>query len=160
MYKTLRLLKTWRMPKPWQMVKNMADAKTMADGENVADAKTILALKSVAPGKMVTSMKRVAQQEKQAELKNSLLFRLSRISNYWLLPGPADEHILLLLMLNLEHVVSKSGMVPQCSAFMGGLSPILYRLLVPARHAQKWSKPWRLPKSWRPPGFSLFSEKP
>jgi hypothetical protein len=42
---------------------------------------------------------------------------------------------------------------------MGGLSPVLYRLLS-ARHAQKWSKLWRLSKPWRPPGFSLFSPEP
>ncbi len=155
MPKMWRMEKTWRMAKPWRMGKNMADAKTMADCKNMA------ALESVTPGKMLASMKMMAQQEKQAELlKNSLLFRLGRISNCWLLPGPADEHILLLLMLNLEHVVSKWWVGSCFPAFMGGLSPVLYRLLVPARHAQKWSKPWRLPKSWRLPGFSLFSAKP
>jgi hypothetical protein len=30
-------------------------------------------------------------------------------------------------------------------AFMGELSPVPYRLLVPARHAQKWSNLWRRP---------------
>jgi hypothetical protein len=53
----------------------------MADGKTMADGKIMTALKSVAPGKIMASMKRVAQQEKQAKLKNSLLFRLSRIFN-------------------------------------------------------------------------------
>ena len=37
---------------------------------------------------------------------------------------------------------------------MDGLSPVLYRLLVPARHAQKWLNLWRLPE------ISLISVKP
>jgi hypothetical protein len=31
-------------------------------------------------------------------------------------------------------------MVPQCPALMGGLYPVLYRLLVPAHHASKWGQ--------------------
>jgi hypothetical protein len=45
-------------------------------------------------------------------------------------------------------------MVPQCPAFIGGLSPVLYWLLVPAPHASKWSN------LWRPPEISLISVKP
>jgi hypothetical protein len=59
-----------------------------------------------------------------------------------------------LLMLNCVHVVSKSGMSPPCPAFMGGLSSVPCRLLVPARHAQKWSK------TRRPPEIPLISVKP
>jgi hypothetical protein len=42
---------------------------------------------------------------------------------------------------------------------MGGLSPILYRLLVPACHAKKWSKSTRQPKVRLPPGIPLISVK-
>ncbi len=78
-------------------------------------------------------MEMLAEQEKQAA---HLLFRLGRISNCWVLPGPADEHVLLLVdVLNLKHVVSKWGVSSRHSAFMGGLSPAPYRLFVLARHA-------------------------
>ncbi len=65
-----------------------------------------------------------------------------------------------LLMLNLEHVVSKWGMSYLGPAFMGGLSPVPYRLLVPDRHAQKWLNLWPRPNLWRPPEISLISVKP
>ncbi len=35
------------------------------------------------------------------------------------------------------HAVVKCAIVPGCLAFMGGLSPALYQLIVPARHAEK-----------------------
>ncbi len=93
-------------------------------------------------------------------LKNSLLFRLGRISNSWLLPGPADEHVLLFVdVLNLEHVVSKWRVSSRRSAFMGSLSPAPYWLFVPARHAQKWSKSLRQPKIRRSFGIPLISVK-
>jgi hypothetical protein len=47
-----------------------------------------------------------------------------------------------------------------CPAFMGEISPLLYRLLVTACHAQKWSKVWRLLNLWRPPKISLVLTKP
>jgi hypothetical protein len=31
---------------------------------------------------------------------------------------------------------------------MGSLSPVLYRLFVPARHAKKWPKSMQQPKVW------------
>jgi hypothetical protein len=53
------------------------------------------------------------------------------------------------------HVDVKSGQASLCPVFQGGLSPALYRLIVPAYFTGlpclKWSKPWRLPKPWRPP---------
>jgi hypothetical protein len=42
---------------------------------------------------------------------------------------------------------------------MGRLSPVLYRLFVPARHAKKWPKSMRQPKVWLPPGIPLISIK-
>jgi hypothetical protein len=50
-------------------------------------------------------------------------------------------------------------MVSWCPAFMGGLSPVLYRLFVPARHAKKWPKSMRQPKVWLPLGILLISVK-
>jgi hypothetical protein len=34
------------------------------------------------------------------------------------------------------HAVAKCGVASGRPAFMGGLSPVLYRLIVPARHAE------------------------
>ncbi len=42
---------------------------------------------------------------------------------------------------------------------MGGLSPVLYRLLVPARLAKKWSKSTRQPNIRQPPGIPQISVK-
>jgi hypothetical protein len=38
------------------------------------------------------------------------------------------------------HVVAKCGVASACSTFMGGLSPVLYQLVVPARHAENVEK--------------------
>jgi hypothetical protein len=35
-----------------------------------------------------------------------------------------------------SHAVAKCGVASGCPAFMGRLSPVLYRLVVPARHAE------------------------
>jgi hypothetical protein len=67
--------------KPLVMLTPVANLPPVSEAKTMADGKTMAALKSVAPGKKVASMKMMAQQEKQAELlKNSLLFRLGRIS--------------------------------------------------------------------------------
>jgi hypothetical protein len=50
-------------------------------------------------------------------------------------------------------------MVSWCPAFTGELSPVLYRLFVPARHAKKWPKSKRQPNVWLPPKISLISVK-
>ena len=72
-------------------------------------------------------MEMLAELEKQAA---RLLFRLGGISNCRLLPGPADEHVLLLVdVLNPVHVVSKLGVSSHHSAFMGGLSPVPFGCL-------------------------------
>jgi hypothetical protein len=41
----------------------------------------------------------------------------------------------LMVLLSL-HAVVKYGVASSRPAFMGGLSPVLYRLIVPARHAE------------------------
>ncbi len=119
-------------------VKIMADPKIMADDEILVARENQADGKILAPGEIPAAMEMPAELEKQAAC---LLFRHGGNSNCWFLPGPADEHVLLLIdVMNLEHVVSRWGIAPQCPAFMGGLSPELYRLLVPARHAKKWPK--------------------
>jgi hypothetical protein len=45
------------------------------------------------------------------------------------------SYVSLMVLLSL-HAVAKCGIVSGRPAFMGGLSPILYRLIVPARHAE------------------------
>jgi hypothetical protein len=42
----------------------------------------------------------------------------------------------LLMVLPSVHAVSKWGIASGCPAFMGGLSPVLYRLIVLSRHAE------------------------
>jgi hypothetical protein len=45
------------------------------------------------------------------------------------------SYVTLMVLLSL-HAVAKCGIVSGRPAFMGGLSPLLYRLIVPARHAE------------------------
>jgi len=60
---------------------------------------------------------------------------IGRICSSWLLSGPADGLVLLLAdVLNLVQAV-KWARISLCPAFMGELSNILYRPVVPARHA-------------------------
>ncbi len=40
------------------------------------------------------------------------------------------------MMLIPLHVAAKCGVASGCPPFMGGLSPALYQLIVPARHAE------------------------
>ncbi len=64
-----------------------------------------------------------------------------------------------LLMWWISHVVSKWEEGSGCPAFMGGPSPVLYWLFVPARHAKKWPKSTRQPKVWLLSGIPLISVK-
>jgi hypothetical protein len=45
------------------------------------------------------------------------------------------SYVSLMVLLSL-HAVVKFGIASSRLAFMGGLSPVLYRLIVPARHAE------------------------
>jgi hypothetical protein len=57
-----------------------------------------------------------------------------------------------LMVLLSFHAVIKCGVASSCPAFMGRLSPILYRLIVPARHAElKTSQILAPTKYLRPP---------
>jgi hypothetical protein len=60
------------------------------------------------------------------------------------------SYVSLMVLLSL-HAVVKCGIASSRFVFMGGLSPLLYRLIVPARHAENLTKfgatkYWRLPK--------------
>ncbi len=123
---------------------NQADGKILAARENQADGKILAGVEILAPGEIPTSVE---------ILQPAYCLSSGRISNCWLLPGPADEYVSSSLMWWITHVVSKWGVSSSHLAFMGGLSPVLYRLLVPACHAKKWSKSTRQPKIRRPPGF-------
>ncbi len=46
------------------------------------------------------------------------------------------SYFTLMVMLLSVHAVVKWGIASLCHAFMGGLSPVLYQLVVPARHAE------------------------
>ncbi len=124
-------------------------------GENQADDRILAGVEIPAPGEKPMSVEILAGLEKQAA---SLLFRLGGNSNCWLLPGPADEHVLLLIdVMNLacSLQVRRELLLP-C---FYGLFPILYRLFVPAHHAKKWPKSTQQPKVWLPPGIPLISVK-
>jgi hypothetical protein len=127
---------------------NQADGKILAAREKQADWKILAGVEISAPSEIL------AEMEKQAA---HLLFRLGGISNCWLLPGLADEHVLFLVDVMNLHVVSKWEEGSGCPAFMGGPSPVLYRLFVPARHAKKWLNSTRQQKVWLPPGILLIS---
>ncbi len=51
-------------------------------------------------------------------------------------PGPAEDLLRLPDVLLFLHAVIKCGVASSCPAFMGGLSPVLDRLIVTARHAK------------------------
>ncbi len=71
------------------------------------------------------------RRQKLAEtLKNCLTVRLGRICSSRLLSG-------LMMVLLSVHADVKWGPASLCTAFMGRLSPALYRLVVLARHAEK-----------------------
>jgi hypothetical protein len=63
-------------------------------------------------------------------------------------------------LLNLVHVVSKWGMVPQCPVFMGGLSSRTVPAVCTGPPWSKWSTTMRRPKLRRPPEIPLISVKP
>jgi hypothetical protein len=64
-----------------------------------------------------------------------LLFGLSRISNFWLLLRPAED--LSLRWCCLSSMQSSSGnLLSDRPAYMGGVSAVLYRLVVPAQPVQ------------------------
>ncbi len=69
----------------------------------------------------------------------------------WLLPSLADEHVQILVdVMNLACSLQVRRIL-RLPCLYGWPSPILYRLFVPARHAKKWLKSTRQPKS----GFRL-----
>ena len=65
--------------------------------------------------------------------KDPLTVWLGRVHSCWLLPGPTED---LMMVLHSLHAVVKCVVASSCPAFKGGLSSLLYRLIVPARHAE------------------------
>ncbi len=111
MWKNNKNISIENIYKMFAVNENQVDSKILAASESQADGKILAASenqadgKILAPGEIPASMEMLAELEKQAA---RLLFRLGGISNCGLLPGPADEHVLLLVdVMNLEHVVSK-----------------------------------------------------
>ncbi len=127
--------------------KILADEEIPAATEKQVDGKTLTVVEISAPSEIPTAIEKPAELEKQAA---RLLFRLGRISNCWLLPGPADEHVLLLVdVMNLACSLQvRNGLL--MPSFYVGLSPIPYWLFVLARYAKKWLKFMRQPKVWIP----------
>jgi hypothetical protein len=141
MIKTRRMAKTRRPVKTWRMVKTRRPVKTQRMVKPQCPSNLWRLVKYQRPWKYWRSRKsrRICwrtpyclDSAESAAADFSLVPLMSTFSS--------------LLMLNCVHVVSKSGMSPPCPAFMGGLSSVPCRLLVPARHAQKWSKTRRRQK--------------
>jgi hypothetical protein len=164
MAKTLRPVKTWRMIKSLRPVKTRRMVKTLRPVKTWRILKTRRMAKTQRP----LNLRRLVKYQCPWKCWRSRKSR--RIC--WRTPyclgsaesAAADISLVqlmntfsFLLMLNCVHVVSKRGMSPPCPAFMGGLSPVPCRLLVAARHAQKWSKTRRRPKTRRLPEIPLIS---
>ncbi len=84
------------------------------------------------------------------EAGGRLLFRLGGISSCWLPPGLAEEWRALVQILVDVMNLSCSPQVRRwlrLPCFYVRPFPVLYRLLVPARHANEWPKSTRKPKS-------------
>jgi hypothetical protein len=117
--KTRRLQKHWHRQKYWYRQKKKAPAKTRHWWKH-RRRQNVGAVRKVGAG-----------------AENFLTVRLGRIRSCWLLLGPADGLLLLpMVMLLSVHAVVKWSIASLCPTFMGGLSPVLYRLVVPARHAE------------------------
>jgi hypothetical protein len=92
----------------WEILavaKNQADWEILAVAENQTDGKIPASRENKANGKILAGVEISPPNEILAELEKQavrLLFRLGGISNCWLLPGPADEHVLFLIdVMNL-----------------------------------------------------------
>jgi hypothetical protein len=75
--------------------------------------------------------KKLAQMQ-----KSPLTVWLGRVHSCWLLPDLAEDILRFPDGVALFHAVAKCGVASGRPAFMGGLSPVLYQLIVPARHAE------------------------
>ncbi len=76
------------------MYKHWKYVQILTASENQTDCEILAGVEISAPGVILALTKKLAELEKQAAC---LLFRLGGISNCWLLPGPADEHAILLV---------------------------------------------------------------
>ncbi len=164
-WKYVQILAATENQVDWEILaarENQADWEILADAENQVDWEILAARENQADWEILAGVEIPAFSEILAELKMQaacLLFRLGGISNCWLLPGLADEHVLFLFLVDVINLacslqVERRLRLP---CFYGQPSPVLYRLLVPARHAKKWLKSTRQPKVWLPPGILLIS---
>ncbi len=143
----------------WEILavrENQADWEILAPRENQADNRILAGVEIPASGEKPVFVEKLAELEKQAAC---LLFRLGGISNCWLLPGLADEHVQILVdVMNLACSLQVRRRL-RLPCFYGRPSPVLYRLFVPACHAKKWLKSTQKPKVWLPPWILLISVK-
>ena len=145
--KTRRMVKTRRPVKSRRMVKTRHLVKTRRMVKTRLQVKTWGMVKTQRPSNLWRLAKCRRPQKCWRSRKSGRIFWRTPYCLGSAESATADSSLVplmstfsSLLMLNHVHVVSKRGMSPPCPAFMGGLSPVPCRLLVLARHAQKWSK--------------------
>jgi hypothetical protein len=90
--------------------------------------------------KILASTKYLCRQNLGAGAEESLLFGSAESTAADFSQTSLKISFFLLMVLFSPHVVAKCGVVSARSTFMGGLSPLLYRLIVPARHAENVKK--------------------
>ncbi len=101
--KTWRMLKTWRIPNLRRMVKTWRLVKTLWMAKTWRLVKTRRMVKTW----RIQNIRRPQncwrrRKSRRTRWRTALLFRLGRICNCWLLSGPADEHVLLLVDVELR----------------------------------------------------------
>ncbi len=148
MLKPWCIQKHWRMLKPWGMLKPWRIQKHWRMQKYWRMEKT-------------RRLPMLAQQEKVGRDAEELPYCYARQTLQQLTSlRPRDGLVLLLADLLIRvHVVSKWGGISLCPAFMGRLSPVLYRLVYTGLPCSKWWKLCRLPNLWRPPKISLILVK-
>ncbi len=144
--KECRKIKHWKILQILAASENQANCKILAANENQADWKILVANENQADGKILVA------SENQVDGKSWKSRRKRKSRRNWKSRRPAyclgsaesptaDFSMVPLmstfsssLMWWISHVVSKWGGSCCHPAFMGGLSPVLYRLFVLARH--------------------------
>jgi hypothetical protein len=180
------MVKSLRPEKIRRMVKSLRPEKIRRMVKSLRPEKIRRMVKSLRPEKIRRMVKSLRPEKIRGMVKSSRALKSPRLVKYWRswksrrnwksrrpayclgsAESPIADFSLVPLMSTfcsslmwwISHVVSKWGGSSGCPAFMGGLSPVLYRLFVPARHAKKWPKSTRQPKVWLPPGIPLISVK-
>ncbi len=174
MYKHLRPVKIRRIGK------SLRPVKIMQIGKSLRPVKIRRIGKSLRPLKIRRIGKSLRPEKIRQMVKSLWALKSPTLVKYWRswkrrrpayclgsAESPTADFSLVPLMSTFcsslmwwtSHVVSKWGGSSGCPAFMGGISPVLYGLFVPARHAKKWLNSTRQPKVWLPPGIPLISVK-